>query len=201
MVDQAAKNGVIEERRSVVENVKRWAVIDKETKDKAYAYLEKATSALAYFPLAIVAFPIVAFAVLIAANISLLVVLPLAVWWGAFAYWFPQRAQRVANFLARTWELIKEYYNMAIEFVSNFSERFFTFVLRVRETVRALLWDNLRTPSTFKGEPLAPFFPELIESTSEFLAGGGNALPQAADIKRVLADYLPERITRNIKDF
>lgn len=64
------------------------------------------------------ALPVVAFAMFVAANVGLFVLFPLAVWWGAFAYWFPARAQQVIDFVKRTWALLKEYYAKAIELLT-----------------------------------------------------------------------------------
>jgi len=41
---------------------------------------------------------------------------------------------------------------------------------------------------------------EIIESSAEFLSGSRNALPQPADIKKVLEDFLPARISRGLKE-
>lgn len=160
----------------------RYVLIDKELREQAYAYLQKAVNSLVYLPVVIMVFPIVALLVLIAASISFAVLLPAAILWGAFAYWFPQYADAV------------------LDFIRNFWGNFMTFLLRIRETIRSFAWENLNAPSVADGKQLAPFFGEIIDSSAEFLSGSRNALPQPADIKKALEDFLPGRISRGLKE-
>lgn len=170
-------------------------VIDKELKEQAYTYFQKFLQYLAYLPLILAAAPFAVLAAIVVANVGVIVLFPAAVWWGAFAYWFPAQAEQVLKFIKGTYAAI-------VAFLAAFPSSLLLLVLRIRETIRTFLWSNLTTTTKYDGDELAPFYPEVIDGTAEFFAGGG-APHTYEDIKKAVSDFsdaiIPEKLAHRIK--